>query len=255
MFHQRELVRIGEPEAVADVARRAGATARSRCCAASGLDADFDVAADPFFGRSGRMLAASQREQALKFEILVQIAGPEPTAVASFNYHQDHFAATYGIELADGGVAHTACLGFGLERIMLALLRDPRARRGRRGRTRCARSCGRMSDGDRRGWSACSASTRRPTGRTRCTRRATAPTPRPTATPTSSSSCSTRAATSRWRRSGSTVRMDFEGDQWTFFKPPPGRPRAAVRHRHPRDAALPAAAASRSPSSSPPAGR
>ena len=38
-----------------------------------GLDADFDVAADPFFGRSGRMLAASQREQALKFEI----AGPD----------------------------------------------------------------------------------------------------------------------------------------------------------------------------------
>ena len=36
-----------------------------------GLDADFDVATDPFFGRSGRMLAASQREQALKFEIQV----------------------------------------------------------------------------------------------------------------------------------------------------------------------------------------
>jgi seryl-tRNA synthetase len=53
----------------------------------------------------------------------VQIAGPEPTAVASFNYHQDHFASTYGIQLADGSVAHTACLGFGLERISLALLR------------------------------------------------------------------------------------------------------------------------------------
>ena len=48
------------------------------------------------------MLAASQREQQLKFEVLTQIAGPEPTAVASFNYHQDHFASAYGIELADG---------------------------------------------------------------------------------------------------------------------------------------------------------
>ena len=67
------------------------------------------------------MLAASQREQELKFEVLVQIAGDEPTAVASFNYHHDHFTSTYGIELADGGVAHTACLGFGLERITLAL--------------------------------------------------------------------------------------------------------------------------------------
>ena len=67
------------------------------------------------------MLAASQREQALKFEVLVQIAGDEPTAVASFNYHHDHFTSTYGLELADGGPAHTACLGFGLERISLAL--------------------------------------------------------------------------------------------------------------------------------------
>ena len=30
---------------------------------------------------------------------------------------------TDGIELSDGGVAHTACLGFGHERIVLALLR------------------------------------------------------------------------------------------------------------------------------------
>jgi hypothetical protein len=69
------------------------------------------------------MLAASQREQALKLEVLVTIAGPGPTAVASFNTHHDHFGSTCGIELADGGVAHTACLGFGHERITLALLR------------------------------------------------------------------------------------------------------------------------------------
>jgi seryl-tRNA synthetase len=43
--------------------------------------------------------------------------------VASFNYHQDHFASAYGIELQDGASAHTACLGFGLERIALALFR------------------------------------------------------------------------------------------------------------------------------------
>jgi seryl-tRNA synthetase len=122
VFHQREIVRIGEPETVSawrDVWRdRAVSLLREL-----GLDARFDVASDPFFGRSGRMLAASQREQELKFEVVVQIAGPAPTAVASFNYHQDHFAAAYGIELHDGARAHTACLGFGLERITLALLR------------------------------------------------------------------------------------------------------------------------------------
>jgi seryl-tRNA synthetase len=120
MFHQREIVRLGEPETVVawrDLWRdRAISILRG-----VGLGAEFDVASDPFFGRQGRMLAASQREQALKFEVLVQIAGDEPTAVASFNYHHDHFTSTYGVELADGGVAHTACLGFGLERISLAL--------------------------------------------------------------------------------------------------------------------------------------
>jgi seryl-tRNA synthetase len=122
MFHQREIVRIGEPDAVVawrDVWRdRTTSLLRE-----VGLDAELAVATDPFFGRAGRMLAASQREQELKFEVVVQIAGPEPTAVASFNYHQDHFASVYGIELAGGAEAHTACLGFGVERIALALFR------------------------------------------------------------------------------------------------------------------------------------
>ena len=121
MFHMRELVRIAEPEVVQ--AWRDGWRDRAlELLRALGLAADFDVANDPFFGRSGRMMAASQREQALKFEILVQIAGPEPTAIASFNYHQDHFSGLYGITTADGGEAHTACLGFGHERIVLALM-------------------------------------------------------------------------------------------------------------------------------------
>jgi seryl-tRNA synthetase len=122
MFHQREIVRIGEPESVL-AWRDLWRTRTVELLGAIGLDPVMDVASDPFFGRSGRMLAASQREQELKFEALVQIAGPEPTAVASFNYHQDHFASAYGIELADGSAAHTACLGFGVERIALALLR------------------------------------------------------------------------------------------------------------------------------------
>src|SRR4051794_37423605 len=122
MFHMRELVRIGEPETVQTW--RDGWRDRALTLLRDlGLDARFDVASDPFFGRSGRMMAASQREQALKSEILVPIAGPEPTAVASFNYHQDHFSALYGITTVDGGTAHTACLGFGHERIVLALLR------------------------------------------------------------------------------------------------------------------------------------
>ncbi len=130
MFRQHELVRIGEPDAVLSW-RDEWAQRGLELLTGLGLAAELDRANDPFFGRSGRLLAASQREQALKLELLVQIAGPEPTALASFNHHLDHFASTYGIELADGGTAHTACLGFGHERIVLALLRthglDPSA--------------------------------------------------------------------------------------------------------------------------------
>jgi seryl-tRNA synthetase len=123
MFHQREIVRLGEPETVA-AWRDAWRDRSVTLLGAVGLDVRFDVASDPFFGRSGRLLARSQRAQELKFEVLAQIAGPEPTAVASFNYHQDYFSSTYGIVMDEnGGPAHTACLGFGLERITLALLR------------------------------------------------------------------------------------------------------------------------------------
>ncbi len=123
MFHQHEMVRIGEPDTV--VGWRQDWRDRSmELLRGLGLDVRFDVASDPFFGRSGRLLARSQRAQALKFELLVPIAGPERTAVASFNYHQDHFSRAFGLELAGGGLAHTACLGFGHERIVLALFRQ-----------------------------------------------------------------------------------------------------------------------------------
>ncbi len=130
IFHQHELVRIGEPDAVLEW-RDEWAQRGLELLRAFGLAAELDVANDPFFGRRGRMLAANQQAEKLKLELVVQIAGPEPTACASFNHHRDHFGSTYGLELADGDTAHTACLGFGHERIVLGLLRahglDPAA--------------------------------------------------------------------------------------------------------------------------------
>lgn len=122
-FRMRELVRMGRPDEVLawrdDWLRRGLELLRGL-----GLPARSDVAADPFFGRTGRMLAANQVEQRLKFEILVPVISlDKPTAICSFNWHQDHFSATFGIRNADESVAHTACLGFGLERVALALVK------------------------------------------------------------------------------------------------------------------------------------
>lgn len=123
MFRMREYVRMGSPEQV--LAFRETWLARGTAMMDGlGLPLAVDPANDPFFGRAGRMLANNQREQGLKFELNVPVNSTDkPTACLSFNYHQDHFGAVWGLEQADGSVAHTACVGFGLERITLALLR------------------------------------------------------------------------------------------------------------------------------------
>ena len=120
-FHQREVVRIDGPDEVGAWRDRMR-DASLALLQSLGLPAAFDEANDPFFGRSGRVLARSQRSQKLKFEILVPVGGDNPTAVASFNAHGEHFAHVFGLHRADGAPVHTACLGFGLERCVLALL-------------------------------------------------------------------------------------------------------------------------------------
>jgi seryl-tRNA synthetase len=122
-FRVREGVRAGRPSEV--LAWRDMWLERGlELLTGLGLPARSDVASDPFFGRAGKMLQDGQKAQKLKFEILVPvISESDPTAVCSFNYHQEHFGEVFGIRDADGAVAHTACLGFGLERVVMALFK------------------------------------------------------------------------------------------------------------------------------------
>jgi len=123
LFRMREYVRLGTPEQV--MGFRQHWLERGRALMESlALPVAIDLANDPFFGRAGRMLSANQRDQGLKFELLIPIASEEkPTACLSFNYHQDHFGLLWDIRTPDGEVAHTACVGFGMERVTLALFR------------------------------------------------------------------------------------------------------------------------------------
>lgn len=122
-FRMREYIRVGRSEDV--VAWRDAWLLRSlELLRGLGLAAQSDVASDPFFGRAGKMMAANQVDQRLKFEILVPVISEEkPTAICSFNWHQDHFSSKFGIRNADESLASTACLGFGLERVTLALIK------------------------------------------------------------------------------------------------------------------------------------
>ena len=121
-FRMHEFVFVGDSEG-AVTHRNAWLERGLEVLSGLGLDVQSEEANDPFFGRAGRILAVNQREMALKFEITSPVSTTQVrTAIASANYHESHFGGTFGLTTPDGGVAHSSCFGFGLERITLALL-------------------------------------------------------------------------------------------------------------------------------------
>jgi len=120
-FRMREFVRIGTAEQI--LAFREQYMARAPLLAAElGLPHTIDVANDPFFGKVGQVMAVSQRQQALKFELLIPYhAAARPTACMSFNYHRDHFGSVWNIHDEKNSTAHTGCVAFGMDRLTVAL--------------------------------------------------------------------------------------------------------------------------------------
>ena len=120
-FRMREFVAIGGPEQIS--AFRDAWMARAPEIAGDlGLSHAIDAASDPFFGREGQMVGRFQVANALKFEMLIPVRSTEtPTACMSFNCHRDHFGEVWGLKTADGELAHTACVAFGMDRLAVAL--------------------------------------------------------------------------------------------------------------------------------------
>jgi seryl-tRNA synthetase len=120
-FRMREYVRIGAPEDIR--AFREGWMKRAQGLADQlGLPYALDVASDPFFGRVGQMMAVSQVQNSLKFELLIPYyEGARPTACMSFNYHQAHFGEVWGLHNERQEHSHTGCVAFGMDRLAVAL--------------------------------------------------------------------------------------------------------------------------------------
>ena len=120
-FRMREYVCIGTPEEIQ--AFRGAWVDRAKGIADQlGLTYRVDLASDPFFGRGGQIVAISQIQQALKFELLVPVRSVEqPTACMSFNYHREHFGHTWDLVTEDGALAHTGCVAFGMDRLAVAM--------------------------------------------------------------------------------------------------------------------------------------
>jgi seryl-tRNA synthetase len=120
-FRMREYVRVGSPDEIVDFRERWIDRGR-QLADALGLTYDVVPASDPFFGRTGQVMAISQLQQSLKFELVIAMRPPEPPAACmSFNCHLDHFASIWGLRGAAGAMVHTGCVAFGIDRLAIAL--------------------------------------------------------------------------------------------------------------------------------------
>ena len=120
-FRMREYVCIGTPDDVMTFRERWIVQARAMATQL-GLEHTVDQASDPFFGRVGQMKAVSQLQQSLKFELLIPVRSSEaPTACMSFNNHRDHFGQVWDMRDEAGNLAHTGCVAFGMDRLVIAL--------------------------------------------------------------------------------------------------------------------------------------
>jgi seryl-tRNA synthetase len=120
-FRMREYVCVGTPEQI-DNFRRGWMVRTQDLAGQLGLPHRLDAASDAFFGRGGKLMAMSQIEQALKFELLIPLrSAADPTACMSFNYHRDHFGTSWNLRNTAGQVMHTGCVAFGMDRLALAL--------------------------------------------------------------------------------------------------------------------------------------
>jgi seryl-tRNA synthetase len=120
-FRMREYVCIGTPAEITAFRTRWMDKAQG-LANLLGLTHRVETASDPFFGRVGQVMAISQLQQSLKFELVIPVRSAEqPTACMSFNYHLDHFGEIWGIHDENGEVAHTGCVAFGMDRLAVAL--------------------------------------------------------------------------------------------------------------------------------------
>jgi hypothetical protein len=87
-----------------------------------GLEPEMNLATDPFFAPTARGKAALQRMKALKHELVVRFPDGRTMAIASFNNHERFFGESFHISLVGRTTAASACVAFGIERWLLAVL-------------------------------------------------------------------------------------------------------------------------------------
>lgn len=120
-FTMREIVCLASARVVEDF-RQTGIEQARALADALGLATRVELASDPFFAPTSRGKALLQRFKSLKHELLFDYPDGSSLAIASFNNHERFFGEGFEISLDDGSFASSACVAFGIERWMLAIL-------------------------------------------------------------------------------------------------------------------------------------
>ncbi len=123
-FTMREIIFIGN-ETWVNAQRQAAIDAVRAQMEEWDLEGTIETANDPFFPAAYASKTYWQVRGDLKFELRLTIE-PKPDgemrslAVGSFNLHENFFGNTFDITADDGAPAFTGCVGWGLERWVLA---------------------------------------------------------------------------------------------------------------------------------------
>jgi hypothetical protein len=120
-FSMREVVLVGTPDYVK--------TQRDRLLEATqqlvrdlDLAAHLEIATDPFFVSEAGSARTFQALHSTKLELVLALGDATQTAASSFNLHGTHFTEPMQITSAGGTLLETACVGWGLERWMGAIV-------------------------------------------------------------------------------------------------------------------------------------
>jgi len=124
-FTMREIVFVGTEDDVL-THRARGLELAAAQLEAWDLAGHVETANDPFFSAAYAGKSYAQLRGELKYELRLDVAAqgdaaPRTLACASFNLHDNFFGRTFSIEASDGAPAFTGCIGWGLERWVLAL--------------------------------------------------------------------------------------------------------------------------------------
>jgi len=124
-FNVRELVFIGNEAFNLSMRQRAMGCIQA-IVTEWDLDARIETATDPFFATVNSAKAFWQKSMDVKYELKLPLAPvedgkPRWLAAGSINLHGQFFGSRFDIRDAQDQPAHTGCIGFGLERWVLAL--------------------------------------------------------------------------------------------------------------------------------------